>query len=572
MSLKNSIYIILLLHTTSFSLQKEHLRYIFPTRWTHYIKEMYTQMNKIFCEIKEYIASLPTSLYETYKPHHTYASQPAYVRYTESDDLCQEELTFIQHRSKKICNALETLYHAELDPHRLPKIGLVFSGGGFRSLFSTCGFISGLEHTGLLDTILYCSTLSGSTWAVAPWIVSKKSIDDYSTIMIKHLSSGLHHINDSVDLKQLFSNILNKLLTGQYLSVIDIYGAILANTLLKPFCTLPICAPFSKTHEHVIEGSYPLPIYTAIISNQSPYEWLECTPFEIGSSFLTSYIPSWAVGRSFCKGISTDFGPEQTLGYFLGIFGSAFEINLKDAVKLSTENLIQVKNQLPDLLAKALKKCLYLVLNSFLGQVRLFPALLHNYTYQHEHISWTQEELELIDAGIDFNIPLPPLLRPTRQLDILIIYDASASITEARELRKAQEYAQQKGYLLPPIDFSRIDKELISIFKANDTKTPILIYFPRIKNEEFSPHFDPDHSINYDYCHSFNFYYTQEQAKTVYGFAQFVAEKSKSIIINVIRQVLQERYNYPLQLTQRNLKTEEILSMRTLEEQFQAHL
>ena len=91
------------------------------------------------------------------------------------------------------------------------------------------------------------------------------------------------------------------------------------------------------------------------MTNADPYEWMEITPFEVGSSFLKTYIPTWAYGRKFKDGNSTNAPPEQTLGYFMGIFGSAFEISLKDIVRRTTENLTYLGNKLPGFLAQALK-------------------------------------------------------------------------------------------------------------------------------------------------------------------------------------------------------------------------
>ena len=56
-----------------------------------------------------------------------------------------------------------------------------------------------------------------------------------------------------------------------------------------------------------------------------------------------------------------------------------------------------------------------------------------------------------MDAGIDFNLPLPPLL--SRDVDIYIACDASNPIEKGKALRLAVEYAQKNGIKFPISDF-----------------------------------------------------------------------------------------------------------------------
>jgi hypothetical protein len=55
------------------------------------------------------------------------------------------------------------------------------------------------------------------------------------------------------------------------------------------------------------------------------------------------------------------------------------------------------------------------------------PMRVHNFAYDRsiEGTKQSKPYLELSDAGIDFNLPFPPLLRPEREIDIIIACNSS---------------------------------------------------------------------------------------------------------------------------------------------------
>jgi cytosolic phospholipase A2 len=330
---------------------------------------------------------------------------------------------------------------------------------------------------------------------------------------------------------------------------------------------------YSSRHDGVL----PFPIYIAIETTLLPYEWIEFNPFEMGSSYLSAYIPVWAFGRTFNNGTSTNRPPQQTLGYLLDIFGSAFEITLQDAllnsasaISLIMKNIPSlVKNIfgateasgiiqdileviLPTLLQDFFTKWLQTISGTPLPQLLLSPAWQPNYTSGITNNPFaTQSKLTLVDAGIDFNIPVPPLLRAARAIDIIIIYDTSATLSSqplsstplAQALAGAQKYAQDRGLKFPPIapiDYSRAGKELVSIFKdPNDPKTPTVIYMPSIANSAYTPAFDIRACILNGYCATANFNYTQSQAQQLSAFSRFALLQN----ITAIKQTIQGKIN-----------------------------
>lgn len=58
---------------------------------------------------------------------------------------------------------------------------------------------------------------------------------------------------------------------------------------------------------------------------------------------------------------------------------------------------------------------------------------------------FSSSHIQLMDAGMSNNLPIYPLLRPGRAVDILIAFDASADIKTENWLSVADGYAKQRG-------------------------------------------------------------------------------------------------------------------------------
>ena len=57
----------------------------------------------------------------------------------------------------------------QLEIEDVPRVALCASGGGYRAMFSTLGFLRGLDQIGCLDGVAYAAGVSGSTWALSQW-------------------------------------------------------------------------------------------------------------------------------------------------------------------------------------------------------------------------------------------------------------------------------------------------------------------------------------------------------------------------------------------------------------------
>ncbi len=103
-----------------------------------------------------------------------YAQEKASVRF--GNNLSEGELDYLVNRKPKVHAALEKALDISLEGAYVPTIAMVCSGGGYRAMLGTIGSLSGLKRIGLLDTVTYISSLSGSTWALGVWMSTGMTI------------------------------------------------------------------------------------------------------------------------------------------------------------------------------------------------------------------------------------------------------------------------------------------------------------------------------------------------------------------------------------------------------------
>lgn len=339
--------------------------------------------------------------------------------------LCHQEEDYVCRRKLfKVKPALERFLEETIPAARndkIPTIAIVASGGGVRAMLTILGVLKGLEQLGLLNAVTYISALSGSTWAIGPWLSSGKDIDeicDHLTSKVpaltvpNMLATVAHCMTSDIpsSIRKCFS---------QTHTLVDYYGS----TLLQGFLDFdPFNGNINPTYlsqqldSHNVEADVPFPIYTTIsFDTESNHTWYECTPFEFGQTFGNNvhYIPIWSLGRHFNGGYSQDFAPEISLGTLLGTFGSAFGISCKEYLQFQKYST-------------SAQMC-----PSFLKDVRFSYAQFFNPTRNMDKPLCNEAILNCTDAGIDCNLPYPPVsgLREARKADILIFVDASEELS-----------------------------------------------------------------------------------------------------------------------------------------------
>lgn len=118
--------------------------------------------------------------------------------------------------------------------------GLAFSGGGTRSASLTLGQLRALKHLGLLDQFRYCSSVSGGTWGLTPYIFLDSSIEDDEFLGVYKDPSALT-LGDirSEDPKSLATAIADsgifKHITGNIFKGDELFSRIIGDIFLNRF-------------------------------------------------------------------------------------------------------------------------------------------------------------------------------------------------------------------------------------------------------------------------------------------------------------------------------------------------
>ncbi|MFH0898303.1 MAG: hypothetical protein V1855_01880 [bacterium] len=444
---------------------------------------------------------------------------------------CKQEIDYIKSRQKLTQKALDIYAGKSLSKY--PRIGLCLSGGGYRALISTLGFVLGAQQSGLLDAANYMATLSGSTWNIgtmltkhAVWKAAGKNdssfLKKFRDNMQKRLAQDFWNPK-TLDWKNIIKKIEEKFLTYNHLEPADLWGGILINRLMGDLPQSGQNYTFSSTRNFLKKTIiYPFPLFTAVIKDTfdetNEYEWFEVSPFASGSNYLDGFIPTRYLGSVFENGESTSIRPEETLGYLFGIFGSPYDINAGDL-------LLQLTQLIPE--SFTFKYTILTFVHHFIKKYKLdktnvLPSPINNPTYKMESSPHANELITLADAGFDFTLPFPPLLK--RNVDIIICCDAATdAITKGfPELKMAQRYAQRYSFRFPSLKYAKKICNYIFIFDKNeagqtDPKIPTIIY-----------------CINPSQESTFKLQYSEKEFNTICDFIETLVAKNKKVIAQAI--------------------------------------
>ena len=484
----------------------------------------------------------------------------------QGNDLSQAEYSYVINSSSNRGSITQLNLKnnfPELNLQRPLRIAFCGSGGGDRAMLSTLGFMIGAQTPGtnVLDCTSFFSALSGSTWAVGLWLSSGKTLGELKANLKHNLSKPTLRLNDGLssippitdknEIARLLKNLVTKSVFEQDISVIDIWGGLIANHVLKNSIPAPLSTRMTRTQIPRIQGGdYPLPIYTAVSGNLADdYHWWEFTPFECGSVNVGYWCPTWAFGREFNRGESvrfrtpkspvkgTEYAPEQTLGLFLGACGSAITVNLGEVIQLLKGNTNELS---PDEKTVAIK-ALEFIEKSNVGKIGIPSAKVSNFTYKLDGSPIKENRhVELRDAGVHYNLPITPLMRKERRVDIIFIFDASGDILEAPagELKKAATHFRKMGAQFHDLSqYPNLGKESITIL-SDCPECPICVYMPLVKDPniryDFAANFDLESCFKRD-CSTFNFNYNETEFDGITNLTQENFTKNKDKIIQALK-------------------------------------
>lgn len=415
----------------------------------------------------------------------------AHVRVSEA--LCDEEKEF-RRRRKQVAKIALAKYlginEGEVHPDDVPTIAVCGSGGGLRALVAGAGSLLAAEKDGLLDCVTYTAGVSGSCWLQA---IHFSSIGRCSMQrVLDHLKGriGTHIAYPPVALqtlvsaptgKYVLSGMVEKLRAdaGAAFGLVDIYGLLLAARLLVPVGDLEVDSrdlKISSQQNYIKFGQNPLPIYTAVrheipqvvdseektaipgedakrrAESEPWFQWFEITPYEFFCEEFSAGIPSWAMGRKFEKGTNVLpegglYHPEFKMSLLMGVLGSAFCATLSHYYR-------EIRPVVKGLTGFGTIDEMICGRDRDLIKLHpIDPAILPNFVYGMEgklpgtvpESIYKDRYIQLMDAGMSNNLPIYPLLRPGREVDIIISFDNSADIKQDNWLAVTDGYARQRN-------------------------------------------------------------------------------------------------------------------------------
>ncbi|KAG0329470.1 hypothetical protein BGZ99_001856 [Dissophora globulifera] len=551
----------------------------------------------------------------------------------KGNDICPQEVAFQAARKKKMKKAFAKFIgvkESEIHESDIPIVALAGSGGGYRAMISTLGYMTAAKKAGLFDCTMYMAGVSGSCWLIA----------QYMTLGQRSFTKTLEHFKQSLNIpianypsfidamltnpgaaQLILEGVVQKYSNNHVLTLVDAFGTLLASRLLihrdrdsdNDEWVDPLDFKLSQQSRWTNYGDQPLPIYTAVshvLPGSAPeriregdiivdddvaqdddethyYQWFEITPYEFGSEETCAWIPTWSFGRRFVAGKSIERTPETNLAILLGTFGSAFTATLTDYY-----------NEVRPLLNKTMSDSMDTYIKEYLegmSQIHpLSPSCFPNPIYklpdpQPEAESFShRKNIYLNDAGMDNNLPIYPLLRPGRKIDVVLAFDSSADIESVQWFEKADEYVKRRGIeRWPPISKTRAqqlaeqeggpprkmthveifqgiaaddrDADHVVPSKDNAESRPLsevsapvsskgniserssdahpitLIYFPLIPNKEYQADFNP---ATEPFCSTFNFDIKEDQVQMLEG----LGEKNFSKGVDDVKKILKETW------------------------------
>jgi len=439
-----------------------------------------------------------------------YAKKKASVR--RGNQLCDEERRALELRLAHVGRTIERQLNPEkpVSTDQVPRIAIVASGGGYRAMILTLGWLAGAQREGLLDMASWLVGLSGSTWAMSTWLSGGHDTVWNARDQLFERIAGKHIVPTKNEVTGIVEACAVPLLQDQPFTLVQMYGALLANRLLSKFDRDRHRVYLSDQAARVATGSVPIPIYTAVSAHDGKTQgWMEFTPWEVGGTWLASdgaYIPTWAYGRRFWNGTSADFNLEKDLGFQMGTFGSAFAISLGEAY-----------DHIDGVGPKALDKLLRATVVRELKSIRATEAQVPNFTFGLNGAALKgKKDMSLVDAGIVFNLPYPPVSgkRKARTPDIVIFLDASGG-TIGTTLCKVADYAREHNLPFPEVTPNDCDiaddcqtlndkglsrkerydkvcsvgKDAVTILRSKNGG-PTVIYVPRVNDPSVWPQLD----------------------------------------------------------------------------------
>ncbi|XP_034408494.1 cytosolic phospholipase A2 zeta-like isoform X2 [Cyclopterus lumpus] len=517
-------------------------------------------------------------------------------------DIPTQEKEYLKKRSVVVAQALQELFGAPTDPKKVPAIAVVASGGGSRAMTGTLGSLRGLKDIGVLDAVSYITGVSGSTWAMsalyqeANW--SQEDMDSVISEKKEQMTKSMLSLFSPEKLQYYREEIAEKEQNGYSVSLIDMLGLVFEQLVFGKKVT----STLSEQQRAVNDGQNPLPIYTAVNMKdmakgfQSEAEWCEFTPYEVGIQKYGAFVQTEAFGSQFFLGHFVKKLPEVRIPYLIGIWSSAISVSMTQLWTFATGFMPswgawlgpEVNNIDVDTEPSTLDTQLICPTTDITSAVTDFfknrPAIAEMYNFmrglfmhmdynQHSSfVAWKETHLDafpnqltpsdstlrLIDSGHAINIGCVPVLRPERDVDLIISLSYSWEPEHnLRVLEKTAAYCKDHDIPFPNADFASLQKEPqkeVYIFEDKENpRAPIVLHFPLVnvtykhfkcpgvkrETEEDIRAGEVDVSSNESPYLTKNFTYSEEDYESLVDLTTYNILNNKESILEALRKALE---------------------------------
>ncbi|ODQ83110.1 hypothetical protein BABINDRAFT_159568 [Babjeviella inositovora NRRL Y-12698] len=380
------------------------------------------------------------------------------------------------------------------------KIGLAFSGGGYRAMLTGAGCLTALDERyeeamehglgGILQSSTYISGLSGGSWLLgaiflgrdAPNMRAMTDLWNFEESIL--LPYGYSDLSKNTQYwKAISQDIEAKKNAGFPVSITDAWGRALFLQLLQQKSgdlSQHEYRLFSSLRRHGLFESFamPFPIITSveISPNTGSYTNFEFNPFEMGSwsSLLNAFVALPYLGSSLTNGVPVfdDLCTQQfdDFGFIMGtsssVFNTAFlklpsvleklgkepkkwwqiKSHLRDALGFPNRKYEKMKSDLTSEVRRLLEK-----IEGSEQWLAIYPNSFFQTDFGVSEEILGSKKLLLADGSEGGqNIPLAPLIYPKRQVDVVFAFDSSSNTKERWPSGKALIQTYESQFMVPP--------------------------------------------------------------------------------------------------------------------------
>ncbi|XP_075399109.1 cytosolic phospholipase A2 beta-like [Tenrec ecaudatus] len=283
----------------------------------------------------------------------------------------------------------------------------------------------------------------------------------------------------------------------------------------------------SEQRQALRHGQKPLPMYYALNTKGHGL-----STFEFGGILrqLVEAPGGQLFGSEFFMGRLMKRMPESRICFLEGIWTNLYAASLQDSLYWSSEpspfwdrwaqTLTSLdKEQVPVLKMEVPPSLAGMIRELFSGLLTWRPLAqaTHNFLrglqfhkdyFQHPHFSsWKDTKLDglpnqltpgeprlcLLDVGYFVNTSCPPLLQPTRDVDLILSLDYNLNAA-FQQLQLVGRMCQEQGIpflpISPSLDEERQPRECHKFSDPGRTEAPVILYFPLV-NDSFRDHSAP---------------------------------------------------------------------------------